>query len=382
MRRKLREEKRKAKILQKLEITGADEINEKIAIEEKKLLKVQRKLEAIRLVEELFRRIKEKNPGNIQLYEGLPNPGHEELKRFKNTSELEVLTQREKLHHALKGRVMLKTILSDKGKPRRNSSSSSDSSLSLEENLPKGRPRSPVLEKYPELMYDPNWLGYHYQFPGMYPELMDPFSMRGYMPRGRAPFPRLPMLPGPSRGMNYGGRRRPMRSRRGYRGGGRGRQFNQELTEEYEKYFNQFLNQHNSREDRSYSRDRSRDRMRFIDQGADRGIGQGTDQGHVLVGGIADHILDLEVNQEVGSQEVVVIGRRDLEAHLEEEVEGRIAVTDPDLDLARGLPDENTETSLNPDLDVNPDQEVDLRKMRNENLRVKKGLNLWIAPSS
>lgn len=53
----MREERRKAKILEKLEITGTDEINEKIVREEKKLLKVQRKLESIRLVEELFKRI-------------------------------------------------------------------------------------------------------------------------------------------------------------------------------------------------------------------------------------------------------------------------------------------------------------------------------------
>lgn len=56
----MREEKRKEKILKKLEINGSDEINEKIAKEEKKLLKVQRRLEAIRLIEELFRRIKDK----------------------------------------------------------------------------------------------------------------------------------------------------------------------------------------------------------------------------------------------------------------------------------------------------------------------------------
>lgn len=56
-RRRLREEKRKAKVLEKLKISGADEINEKIAKEEKKLLKAQRKLEAIRLVEALFKRI-------------------------------------------------------------------------------------------------------------------------------------------------------------------------------------------------------------------------------------------------------------------------------------------------------------------------------------
>lgn len=58
LRRRLREEKRKTKVLEKLKIKGADEINEKIAKEEKKLLKAQRKLEAIRLVEELFKRIR------------------------------------------------------------------------------------------------------------------------------------------------------------------------------------------------------------------------------------------------------------------------------------------------------------------------------------
>lgn len=57
-RRKEREAKRKAKILEKLKSSGSDDISEKIAKEEKKLLKVQRKLEAIRLVEELFCRIK------------------------------------------------------------------------------------------------------------------------------------------------------------------------------------------------------------------------------------------------------------------------------------------------------------------------------------
>lgn len=57
-RRKLREEKRKAAILEKLKINSADEINAKIVKEEKKLLKAQRKLESIRLIEELFRRVK------------------------------------------------------------------------------------------------------------------------------------------------------------------------------------------------------------------------------------------------------------------------------------------------------------------------------------
>ncbi|KAG5886374.1 hypothetical protein JTB14_034907 [Gonioctena quinquepunctata] len=256
LRQKLREEKRKAKILEKLEITGTDEINEKIVKEEKKLLKVQRKLEAIRLVEELFRRIKERNPENVQLYDNIPNSSYDELKRYKNTSELEVLTQREKLHHALKGRVMLKSILSEGQHNRKYSTSSSDFSI---EEEPRARPKTPVIDKYPELMYDPAWLGYQYQLPPhgpMYANYMDPFaSMRGFHMRGR-PFPRLPMIAGPSRG-RYNRRRGNYHPR--FRGNYRGsnpRQYTQDEQEEYQKYLSKFLHEH---DDRIYTnRDRNR----------------------------------------------------------------------------------------------------------------------------
>lgn len=56
-RRYEREERRKAKLLAKLKVKSSEDINEKILKEEKKLLKAQRKLEAIRLIEELFKRI-------------------------------------------------------------------------------------------------------------------------------------------------------------------------------------------------------------------------------------------------------------------------------------------------------------------------------------
>lgn len=46
-------------------------------------------------------------------------------------SELEVLTQRQKLHNAVEGRVVLKNILS--GKKSRSRSSSSDTSVSLDD---------------------------------------------------------------------------------------------------------------------------------------------------------------------------------------------------------------------------------------------------------
>lgn len=56
----------------------------------------------------------------------------DELKQFRCTSELEVQTQTEKLKHAMKGREMLKAILS-KNKSSKHGSSSSDTELSLDE---------------------------------------------------------------------------------------------------------------------------------------------------------------------------------------------------------------------------------------------------------
>ncbi|XP_057658883.1 A-kinase anchor protein 17A isoform X1 [Diorhabda carinulata] len=264
LRRKLREEKRKAKILEKLEISGSDEINEKIANEEKKLLKVQRKLEAIRLLEELFRRIQEKNPENVPIYEGLTNQSHDELTRFKNSSELEVLNQKQKLHNALKGRVMLKTILAGGKKIKRSRSDSTDSDLSLDLEIPatKRRPTSPVIQKYPELMYDPGWVGYpSYIPPGpMFPET---YPIGSFLPRGRS-FPRLPNIPGPSRG-GYGRRRSGYRFRGTNRGGGNFKNYPPDLEEEFLK----FLNEHEDRKRKSYSpsrrsrrRTRSRSRSR------------------------------------------------------------------------------------------------------------------------
>ncbi|CAG2056106.1 unnamed protein product [Timema podura] len=65
-RRKSREEKRKCNQLKKLRDVAAQEMNEKIAIEERKLLIAQRKLESIRLLDELFERVKELGRLNIE----------------------------------------------------------------------------------------------------------------------------------------------------------------------------------------------------------------------------------------------------------------------------------------------------------------------------
>lgn len=57
---KEREEKRKKKQLAKLMQKDDMDLNSKVAEERKKLLKAQKKLQAIRLIEELFKRIEVK----------------------------------------------------------------------------------------------------------------------------------------------------------------------------------------------------------------------------------------------------------------------------------------------------------------------------------
>merc|ERR1711997_17258 len=57
-RRMAREEKRKDKRLRKMGLTEDEEIAEKIGIEERKLLIAQRKLESIRVLDELLERVK------------------------------------------------------------------------------------------------------------------------------------------------------------------------------------------------------------------------------------------------------------------------------------------------------------------------------------
>lgn len=57
-RQREREEKRKEKHLKKIQEKGSIEISQKIRVEERKLMIAQRKLESIRILEQLFSRIK------------------------------------------------------------------------------------------------------------------------------------------------------------------------------------------------------------------------------------------------------------------------------------------------------------------------------------
>lgn len=60
-----------------------------------------------------------------------------QLKRLKNIRELNYLDQKEKLHNAVKGRAVLKSLIAKKIKPARFSDSSSSSELSLDEQTGK-----------------------------------------------------------------------------------------------------------------------------------------------------------------------------------------------------------------------------------------------------
>lgn len=174
-RRTQREERRKAKIMSQLKVQESDEINDKIAKEEKKLLQVQRKLEAIRIIEDLFKRITTKKESAKSSAMKNRQDNEDELTKLKRTSELEVQQQREKLNKAVKGGVVLKSIL---GTPRHRSKSSSSNS-SVERNRNKAS-TSKVLPP----PVDSNHIQVHpsdMMFPANAPHHWNPY---GSIPRG------------------------------------------------------------------------------------------------------------------------------------------------------------------------------------------------------
>jgi arginine/serine-rich splicing factor 17 len=65
-RRAAREAKRKAKTMHKMGLTEEEEMSERIGTEERKLLLAQRKLESIRILDELVERVKVMNSGPQQ----------------------------------------------------------------------------------------------------------------------------------------------------------------------------------------------------------------------------------------------------------------------------------------------------------------------------
>ncbi|XP_047505889.1 A-kinase anchor protein 17A isoform X1 [Pieris napi] len=263
-----REERRKKKQLAKLMEREDVDLNKKVSEEQKKLLKVQKKLQAIRLIEELFKRIElrpelQRNGSRDQRYYHASERAARSriVDKFKRKQEKILDEQQDLLRHARDGRILIRSALETK-KPRRESASSLSSEDLNHKRVKTEKLTSPERDEYKAV-------------PGMYP---NPYGY-GY------PFVPAPGYPFPQTSMYY-----PVRGayypppdgyapRRGYRGRGRGRgrarlpHFDgPHATQQYYEYFKKLSeaesrNEHDDRarsrsRRRSYSRSRSRSRSR------------------------------------------------------------------------------------------------------------------------
>lgn len=253
-----REERRKQKYIQKITQEESSELTKKIHKEQKKLLKTQRKVESIRLLEALFERIKTKfsaedtrgpskdfkafdlrNKLNKKSKPNLLNP--DEIKKERSLSITSISSS--------------DSILSDsrkkKSKKKRNNSSSSNSSSSSSsssssKNDRKKKPPALTNGMYPGWMNHPEtgeWIPAHnYMYPapffptGMVRPYFNPNYRGGYQTRPRG------------------------------RGRGRGRGYYSNYDRRYDDE-DDYYNNHNRRtprrrHSRSYSRSRSRSHRR------------------------------------------------------------------------------------------------------------------------
>lgn len=204
-----REERRKQKYIQKITQEESSELTKKIHKEQKKLLKAQRKVESIRLLEALFERIKTKYS-----VDDTSGPS-KNFKAFDLRSKLSRDKPKADLIHPkdIKREKSLSatsissndSILSDKGskkkskRKRDSSASSSSSSSSSSMSSPRDRKKkssAPANGMYPGWMNHPEtgeWIpaaSYMYPppfFPGMVRPYYNPNYRGGYStrPRGR-----------------------------------------------------------------------------------------------------------------------------------------------------------------------------------------------------
>jgi splicing factor, arginine/serine-rich 17 len=133
-----REERRKQKYIQKITQDESSELTKKIRHEQKKLLKAQRKVESIRLLEALFQRISAK-----YCIDDLPGPS-KGFKGFDLRSKLKSKTSSndKKSRERSLSISSVSSIESDKKKKKRKDSSSSSSSSEESEDEKKKKPIS------------------------------------------------------------------------------------------------------------------------------------------------------------------------------------------------------------------------------------------------
>lgn len=206
-RQRLREERRKQKYIQKISQEESTELTKKIHKEQKKLLKTQRKVESIRLLEALFERIKTKYS-----VDDTRGPS-KDFKAFDLRSKLKKKAKDKLINpNDIKKERSLSitsissndSVLSDKNskkksKKKRDSSSSSSNSSSSSDSRSNRRKKKPETANgmYPGWMNHPEtgeWIpapSYMYPTPAFYPGMVPrPFFNAPYRggfsrPRGR-----------------------------------------------------------------------------------------------------------------------------------------------------------------------------------------------------
>lgn len=265
-RRRKREEKRKRKVLTKFRKKEEDKVSMKIAREGQKLIKAQRQLESIRLLDELFDRIKIKVENNEIKIDEVSNTDvkKEEKKNNKMDGVTEALSSDEnskdgKKDKKAKKSKKKKTKKEKKKKKKRKKGKDSENSASPSEDSgteEQAKKLKSVLKQnvaYPSSSTTATSLE-SLPYPPLYPRFPQPWCYEAALPML---YPSLP------RGMPRGGRFARGRGRGfSWRNAGNPRTvptFNPHLyNEQYYKYFAHLVGQDYHSFDYRSSRSRSR----------------------------------------------------------------------------------------------------------------------------
>ncbi|XP_021193945.3 A-kinase anchor protein 17A isoform X1 [Helicoverpa armigera] len=262
-----REERRKKKQLAKLMQSDNLDLNSRVAEEQKKLMKAQKKLQAIRLIEELFKRIELRpelqrngNRGDHYYLPGERTARARIIDKFKRQQQQLVEEQRNNYNNALNGRIVIRSALETK-KPKRDSSISS---VSSDDRANDNRDHYKKI-KTERLTTPEREMEYNKTTAGMY-SVPYGFGYPFACPPGYAYPPQTSMYY-PVRGAYYP----PPNDYRRPRGRGRGRGRPRmpyfdgpDANQQYYRYFKKLTegNPHSEHEDRSRGRSHSRSRSR------------------------------------------------------------------------------------------------------------------------
>lgn len=297
--RQRKAERHQARQLRRLKREEAQRMNYKIAVEERKLLIAQRKLESIRLLDELFERVKvlrlQETRKEIACASKQTNQEKDEkedmekkerelrsklMRKYKSMQELQLKGQQEKLRQTVEGRGKVQSALTpsqckkdEEDVDSEDSSSSSSSGISVLSNMEISRRKKIEDEKRDGGVGNTETSNpWHTPIgataPGLFP--MDFHSgLMGFNPAfgGRFPYPQGPvpqeMFAGGGRGRwsrwpHYSGGPKHAAAGAGYMM----QNYYYGMSDDYYKYFSKLAGQTSHSGSRSRSRSRSGSRSR------------------------------------------------------------------------------------------------------------------------